>query len=95
MLLSDLLHRFSIFKEGLSLFGHVRLIRIRKRDGLDITETDTLRVSVTVIAFHRDPIMDIKERQVLHPMQSFLSMVTRLLFSGSLWQAFVGHTSTQ
>jgi len=62
MLLSDLLHRFSIFKEGLSLFGHVRLIRIRKRDGLDITETDTLRVSVTVIAFHRDPIMDIKER---------------------------------
>jgi hypothetical protein len=60
--LSYLLHRFSIFKEGLSLFGHVRLVRIRKRDGLDITETDTLRVSVTVIAFHRDPIMDIKER---------------------------------
>ena len=60
--LSDVFHRFGIFKKGLSLFGHVRLVRIRERDGLDITETDTLRVSVTVIALHRNPFLDIKER---------------------------------
>jgi len=62
VLLSDVFHRFSIFKKGLSLFGHVRLVRVRERDGLDITETDTLWVSVTVIALHRNPFLDIKER---------------------------------
>jgi hypothetical protein len=61
-LLSDLLHRFSIFKKGFSLFGHVRFVCIRKRDGLDITETNTLWISITVIALHRNPFLDIKER---------------------------------
>jgi hypothetical protein len=62
MRLSGLFQRFSIFKEGLSLSGHIGLVRIRIRDGFDIAETNTLRVSVTVIAFHRNPILGIKER---------------------------------
>jgi len=62
MLLSDLLHGFSVFKSGLPLFGHVRLVRIRKRDGLDITEANALRIAVTVIALHRDAFLDIKKR---------------------------------
>jgi hypothetical protein len=61
-LLSCLLHRFGIFKKGLSLFGHVRLVCIRKGDGLDITEANTLRISITVIALHRYPFLDVKER---------------------------------
>jgi hypothetical protein len=61
-LLSHLFHRFGIFKKGLSLFSHVRLVRICERDGLDITKPDALWVSVTVIALHRDPFLDIKER---------------------------------
>jgi hypothetical protein len=39
-----------------------RFVRFRKRDGLDITEANTLWVSVTIITLHRDPILDIKER---------------------------------
>jgi hypothetical protein len=62
VLLSDVFHRFGISEGGLSFFGHVRLVRVRERDGLDITETDTLRVSVTVIALHRNPFLNIKER---------------------------------
>jgi hypothetical protein len=61
MLLSDLLDGFSVFKKGLALFGHVRLVRIRKRDGLDITETNALRIAVTVIALYCDAFLDIKE----------------------------------
>jgi hypothetical protein len=61
-LLSYLLHRFSKSKKGLSLFGHVGLVRVRERDGLDITETNALWVSVTVIALHRNPFLDIEER---------------------------------
>jgi len=42
--------------------GHVRLVRIQKGDGLNVTEANTLRIAVTVIAFHRDPFADIEER---------------------------------
>jgi len=58
----DVFHRFSISQEGLSFFGQVCLVRIRKRDGLDVTEANTLRVSVTVIALHRHPLLGIEER---------------------------------
>jgi len=81
------------FNAGLSLFDHVRLVCIRKRDGLNITEANALRISVAIIALHGDPFPGRQRKdgpkghammQVLHPMHKFLSMVTRLLFSGSL-----------
>ena len=45
----------------LSFPSYARLVRIRKRNGLGITETDALGISITAIAFHRDPILDIEE----------------------------------
>ncbi len=62
MRLPGLFQRFSIFKEGLSLSGHIGLVRIHKRDGLDITEANALWISITIIALHGDPFLDIKER---------------------------------
>jgi hypothetical protein len=41
--------------------GNVRLIRIRKRNGLNLAETNALGVSVTVIALHRYSFLHIKE----------------------------------
>jgi len=58
---SDVFHRFSIFQEGLSFSGQIRLVRIRKRDGLDITKANTLRISITVITLHGHPLLNIKE----------------------------------
>jgi hypothetical protein len=52
----------SKLQRRLSLFGHVRLVCIRKRDGLDIAEANALRISVAIIALHGDPFLDIKER---------------------------------
>ena len=60
--LSYLLHRFSKFKKGLSFLTHVRLISICEKDGLGITEGNTLRISVTVITFDRHSVPRIKER---------------------------------
>jgi hypothetical protein len=47
---------------GVSLLGHVRLICIHKSDGLHIAEANALRISVTIVALHGDPILYIKER---------------------------------
>ena len=52
----------SKLQRGLSLFGDVRLICIQERNGLDVTEADALRISVTIIALYCDPLLDIKKR---------------------------------
>jgi len=55
-------HRVSKPVREFSLLGHGCIVCIQKGDGLDFTETDALRIAVTVIAFHRYPFADIKER---------------------------------
>lgn len=59
--LSYLLHRFSKFKKGLSLLTHVRLIGICETDGFYFAETNTLRISVTVITFDRHSVSRVEE----------------------------------
>jgi hypothetical protein len=62
--LSYLFYRFEKFVGGFSLFGHLNLISIRKKDGLDVTESDALGISVAVITFHRHAFFDIKEGMI-------------------------------
>jgi hypothetical protein len=42
----------------------MNLIRIRKKDGLGVTESDALWISVAEITFHRHAFFDIKEGMI-------------------------------
>jgi len=58
----SLSHRVNKPAGKLSPPHDVNLVCIQKGNGLDVTETNALRVAVTVIAFHCDPFADIEER---------------------------------
>jgi hypothetical protein len=49
------------FVRGFSLFGHLNHIGVHISDSFGITEGHTLGITVTKVAFHSDPLLDIKE----------------------------------
>ena len=59
--LSYLFYRFEKFAGGFSLLGHLNVVSVHKKDSLGIAEGDTLRISITVITFHRHSFCNIKE----------------------------------
>jgi hypothetical protein len=62
--LSYLFYRFEKFVGGFSLFGHLNLISICKKDSLGVTEDDALGISVAVITFNRHLFFDIKKGMI-------------------------------
>jgi len=46
---------------GFLLLNQIGFVRIHKRDSLHVTEGHTLGVTITVVAFHRDPFLVVKE----------------------------------
>jgi hypothetical protein len=59
---SCLLQQIGNFVGKLPSFEPVGVIRIDKRDGLDIAKGHTLRIAITIVAFYSDPLLGIKER---------------------------------
>jgi hypothetical protein len=57
-----LLKKISQFVGGLPFFGHLNSVSIHKRNGFDIAKSHTLWITVTIVAFYSDPLLDIKER---------------------------------
>jgi hypothetical protein len=62
--LSYLFYRFQKFVGSVTFFGYLNLISIRKKDGLGVTESNALGISVAVIAFHRHAFLDIEEGMI-------------------------------